>query len=274
MKLLITIKEAEEMLSSKENKINISLDLGISKTEVKIENETAFMKGNEIKFSDLKKIKDGWIYFVENNKLEKFQFFSKEKNLYYKLVPTADWPTIKISSVPMHRYTKISPKEDTMLKIKEISPVFGNVLDTCCGLGYSAIIAAEKAEKVFTFERDGNILEICKLNPYSQRLFSEKNIKIEIRDVSEKIKNFEDNYFNVVIHDPPTFKLSPELYSEKFYKEIYRVLKEKGKLYHSAPSPGKNEGNEFYLNIIKKLKNSGFKNVIYKEKSSGVVASK
>jgi len=80
--------------------------------------------------------------------LEKISFFSEETNRFYKLIPTSDWPTITISSVPMHRLS--SPKNDTENKINLLKP-FGYVLDTCMGPGYTAILSARRAKKVITF---------------------------------------------------------------------------------------------------------------------------
>jgi predicted methyltransferase len=56
-------------------------------------------------------------------------------------------------------------------------------------------------------------------------------------DILEGIKQFSDNFFDEIIHDPPTFKYSPDIYSKQFYEELFRVLKKGGKLYHYSPLP-------------------------------------
>src|SRR3989338_3059560 len=101
----------------------------------------------------------------------------------------------------MHRHRHIDPLEDTILKIKEVSPVKGRVLDTCCGLGYTAIFAAQRAEYVITVEKDPSVVQLCKYNPFSEELFINKKIKIVQADIIKKIKTFSDCSFDRVIHD-------------------------------------------------------------------------
>jgi predicted methyltransferase len=249
--------------------------LGRTKTKVIVKEDTVLFNDKEILLEEFKKVKEGACYIVdEDNLVKQISFFSDETNLYYKLVPTGSWPTIKLSSVPMHRHIGVSPKKDTESKIKDVWPVRGIVLDTCCGLGYTAIMASKNAEKVHTFERDENVQRIAHYNPYSQELFDNKKIEIHLESVDLGIKNFSNEYFNRIIHDPPTFKISPELYSDEFYKELYRVMKKGAILYHYAPWPGKLKGNEFYKKIICKLEQVEFKKIEYHESSSGIRALK
>lgn len=291
--LIITKNEAEKILNLREScksgvpgaaEIKISLDLGLTLSSAYVKDDSVRIGVQEIPVSDFRNIKEDFCYVIEDNTLKKIAFFSGETNLYYKLLPTKDWPTVTMSSVPMHRHTGMSPKEDTFSKIKEIGPVKGNVLDTCCGLGYTAIMASKQAEEVHTFERDETMLHIAGLNPHSQGLFSGrktgrtektgKKIIIHKEDVFSGITGFKDSYFDRIIHDPPTFKISPELYSAKFCGQLFRVLKKGGILYHYAPWPGKTKGNEFYKKIMKNLVECGFKNIEYHAGSSGVRAVK
>lgn len=272
--IILTKKESEKILSSKESLVKISLDLGVSQEEVTKDDKIVNIRNNKIQLDSLLKLEDDSCYSVENNKLKKIGFFSEETNLYYKLVPSIDFPTFTISSTPMHRHTNISPKKDTLLKIKEVSPIRGRVLDTCLGLGYTAIFSSKKAYEVHTFERDNAVIELTKVNPYSMGLYENKNIILHNEDVCFGIKNFKNEYFDEIIHDPPTFKLNPALYHPDFYKELYRVLKHRGVLYHYAPNPDKMKGRQFYNLIIKGLRNAGFCNIKYKETSSGVRAEK
>jgi len=132
----------------------------------------------------------------------------------------------------------------------------------------------KRQKKVYTFERDQAVVEICRLNPYSKELFENKAIELKAGDVFSEIKRFSDNTFDRIIHDPPTFKYSPELYSEKFYAELYRVLKKHGKMYHYAPLVHKMKGKNFPARIMKHLKSAGFQKVFYNERASGIVAMK
>lgn len=270
---IFTKKEAEKIINA-EGSVEISLDLGISLITVQVKEGFVHIKKEKVPVSEFERVKEDTCYVLEKGSLQKLALFSDETNLYYKLVPTIDWPTITLSSVPMHRHTKVSPKQDTLLKIREISPVKGKVLDTCCGLGYTSILASKEADEVYTFERDKNILRIAGLNPYSQELFNNKKIKISQKDIFEAILSFKNNFFDRIVHDPPTFKQSPLLYSEKFYLEMFRVLKKGGVVYHYAPWPGKTKGEVFYKRIIRNLKECGFKQVEYKIDSCGVRAVK
>ncbi|MCX8193752.1 MAG: MnmC family methyltransferase [Candidatus Pacearchaeota archaeon] len=209
-----------------------------------------------------------------NKEREKIQFYSEKTKKFYQLFPTSTIPTLKISGVPMHRFVKVDPLKDTLFKIKAAKPK-GIVLDSCTGLGYTAIFSAKKPEvkKVYTFEIDENVLKMAKLNEASKELFENKKIILEIGDVKEKIKQFKDDFFDTIIHDPPTFKLAPELYSENFYKELARVLKPKGRLWHYCPCPGKlKHGEKFKKRVENKLKK--FFKVFYDNASEGFICLK
>ncbi len=271
---ILTKKEADRIISKKEGAASISLDLGISSAAVLVKDGFVSIQQQKIPLSALEKIKENACYVLEDNSLKQIAFFSDETNLYYKLLPTQNWPTITLSSTPMHRYSTILPKKDTELKIKEISPVKGVILDTCCGLGYTAILSSKNAEKVYTFEKDKNVLRIAEFNPYSIGLFSNEKIEIRQKNIFEEISQFEDSFFDRIIHDPPTFKYSPELYSKEFHAELYRVLKKGGILYHYCPCPQKTKERKFYPRILTQLKEAGFKKAEYHEASSGIRALK
>src|SRR3989344_3797678 len=270
---LISIKEAKKILSSKPGSLEISLDAGLSLTSISIGKDYVEIEKEKIPLEEFKRIKENSYFIIDSGHLKKLAFFSEESNFYYKLMPTADWPTVTLSSTPMHRWVLVSPKEDTLSKIKEISPIHGKVLDTCCGLGYTAIVSAQDAEEVHTFERDEYVVHVAKLNPYSKDLFTSKKIKLMQGDISQIIMKIQSNLFDRVIHDPPTFKYSPELYSNEFYRQVYRVMKKDALLYHYAPWPHR-MGKPLYIKIMKLLKETGFRNIRYSEESSGVIALK
>ena len=206
----------------------------------------------------------------------KIQFFSEDTQRLYQLFPTKGIPTLKISGVPMHRHTKIDPLEDTMTKVVAVKPR-GIILDTCTGLGYTAIYSAknQEVEKVITIERDENVAEIAKMNIASAELFDNKKIDRRIGDSYEEIVKFAPSTFDIIIHDPPTFTMSPDLYTERFYKDAFRVLKSGGRLWHYCPAPGKLKGDDkLRIRTIDRLIKAGFRNVFYDEKSSGITADK
>ena len=169
---------------------------------------------------------------------------------------------MEISGIRMHVTKEMTPMEDTKKKIESISPLKGIVLDTCMGLGYTAILASKYADFVFTCERDENVLEIAKFNPWSKELFDNKKINILNASIFNQIKIFKNGMFDAVIHDPPRLSLATELYSSEFYKQVFRVLKNNGKLYHYTGSPGsRNRKINLAGNVAKRLKQAGFKEI-------------
>jgi predicted methyltransferase len=136
----------------------------------------------------------------------------------------------------MHRIAgeAMNPQKDTENKLTAIKLFKGaKVLDTCMGLGYTAMAAAEKVagaseakEGVFgsvtTIEYDAASIEMCAHNPWSQSLFDESlPITVMQGDSCELIKSFPDNSFNAIIHDPPARALCrKDLYGLEFYKEL------------------------------------------------------
>lgn len=279
---IITKSVADKIVRSQGESL-VSLDLGLSFSKVAIKDGFAHIADQKVPLDELKRAREEFCYIIKDGHAEKLAFFSDETRLYYKLLPTRDWPTVALSSTPMHRHTRIGPKEDTMLKIRAVSPVKGRVLDTCCGLGYTAIMALKSSKdsvEIHTFERDNSMLLMASMNPYSQKLFSgmaEKKIILHEEDVCAGIKRFPNGYFDRIIHDPPTPKRSPELYFESFCSELHRVLKSGGLMYFYCPAPGKlrkTNGPEFSAKVLEKLRIVGFRKAEYDARSSGIRAVK
>jgi len=274
---ILTKNEAEKIINTQNlghSQVFLSLDLGKSQEKVILTPPFVLLCNQKILLKELEKLKENTIYVAEDNTLKSIDFFSNDTNLYYKLKPTHDWPTLTISSVPMHRFKQISPKTSAELMVKEIAPVKGLILDTCCGLGYTSILLSKEAEKVFTFEKDSNVLRIAEYNPYSKKLFNNPKIELVNNSILEGIKSFENNYFDRVLHDPPTTSFGEELYSKSFYLDLFRVMKRGALLYHYCPNPGKTKGQEFFPLLIKRLEEAGFSNCKYNKNSSGIKAQK
>src|SRR3989338_5366185 len=266
--MIITFFQALQLLEANKKGLKeaeISLDLSKTLSKIKIQgNKFIFHDNQKLEESQLKKpIKyDTSCFLIKDNSLAKLQLFSDETNKFYKLVPTKDAPTMEISGIRMHVTKEMSPVDDTKKKIESISPINGIVLDTCMGLGYTAIAASKQAEFVMTCEKDENVIEIAKHNPWSQELFDNKKISIIKIDILKEINSFKSSMFDAVIHDPPRLNLASELYSFDFYKQIYRVLKNNGKLYHYTGSPGsRNRNVNLAGNVSKRLKKAGFRNI-------------
>ncbi|MFA5008116.1 MAG: methyltransferase domain-containing protein [Candidatus Omnitrophota bacterium] len=268
--MIITKKEWDYILKQPIGScFNIKVDFGLKEINVCIDKENIIFSGiNTINREE--KIKDNFCYLINDNKIEPLAYFSDSTNRFYKLTPTNDWPTLSIGSVPMHKLS--SPKSDTENKISLLKP-YGYTLDTCMGLGYSAILASKYA-KVITFEKDENVYALAKLNPVSEELFFSGNIEVRQADISSAIKEFGANYFDCIMHDPPTFKLAPELFGAAFYAELYRVLKNGGRLFHYTPFYKISQGYDFPSKIREKLKKTGFKLLEFSPDRGGIVCKK
>jgi len=204
------------------------------------------------------------------------KFFDERTKKFYKLVPTKTWPTLEISGIHMHRIKKTDPKTDSEMKIRCLGRIYGKILDVCTGLGYTAILAARRkaVKKVITIEKDENVIEIARQSEFSKELFENPKIELIIGDATEIIKEFEDESFNFIIHDPPRFSLAPELYSQQFYFQLFRVLRRGGKMFHYIGKPGKLSGKNFMRGIVKRLLNAGFRKVVKVKEVEGVVVHK
>ena len=271
--MIVTTSEFNLLCSHKDNDAFIlRVDFGTKEVTAKVEGDYAVLDGRYT-ISLKTRVKSNFCYLVKKKNLLPIAFFAKDTNRFYKLLPTGDWPTVTLGSVPMHRIHGLSPEIDTQNKINLLKP-YGIALDTCMGLGYTAIAAAYLSKMVYTFEADKNVYFMAQLNPCSRELFSRKNIIIKKGDVAGCIKKFTAGFFDCIIHDPPTFKIAPFLYSEKFYQELYRVLKDNGKLFHYTPFYGAKRGKDFPHKVKIKLKATGFKVLLFNPARGGIVCRK
>ncbi|UCG35628.1 MAG: RsmD family RNA methyltransferase [Candidatus Omnitrophota bacterium] len=269
--MIITQKEFNLIKEKEEGqKFTLKVDFGLKEVQGIRQKDKAILVGAySIDLKD--KVKENFCYQIEKEGLTPIVFFSENTNRFYKLVPTGDWPTIALGSVPMHKLS--SPKEDSYNKIRLLKP-YGVVLDTCMGLGYTAILASKKAKKVITFERDNTVFAIAQINPASKELFSASNIEIRRKDINLAIGKLKKDHFDCIIHDPPTFKLSPELYSVAFYGQLLRVLKPGEKMFHYTPLYKIKQGYDFPSKVKNKLKEAGFKIITYSEEAGGFLCRK
>lgn len=212
-------------------------------------------------------------YQIEAGEAYRIQFFSEETNRLYILYPTLAAPTMLISGLPMHRIKGTDPYRDTQEKIKVARPA-GRVLDTAMGLGYTAIQAAEVADSVVTIELDPAVEEVCRLNPWSQALFDNPKIERRIGDSFDVVETLPDGQFNRVIHDPPMFRLAGHLYSQAFYEELYRVLSDRGRLFHYIGDLKSKSGAGVARGVRQRLVAAGFARVVDQPRAFGVVAYK
>jgi predicted methyltransferase len=155
----------------------VSLDLGLTKTSFSVHsNEVKFLTGENIGFESLKEISQigDTAFFINKNQLVKLAVFG---NRYFKLLPTKGAPTLEIDGIRMHRTKNTTPEKDAKDKINVLGINHGIVLDTCMGLGYTAIEALNSgATKIITIELEPYVIRISKMNPWSQKLFNEPEI--------------------------------------------------------------------------------------------------
>jgi predicted methyltransferase len=211
-------------------------------------------------------------FVVEGNAVVKIQRFSELFNRVYSLMPTGKAPTLLISGIPMHRVKGIDPHADTLRKVRTIAPITGRVLDTCTGLGYTAIEAAKTADEVLTIELDPTVLEVARLNPWSKQLFKNPRIRQVVGDSFDEIDAFEDGEFSRIIHDPPMFSLAGELYSGEFYRSLYRILERRGRLFHYVGDLESRSGRNVVKGVARRLQEAGFSRVVRRPRAFGVVA--
>jgi hypothetical protein len=253
----------ETILSSAKNgrlRVRLSLDLGISQSVVSFENRRVrFPDGSTVELNSLKRVRERDVYTIGRNEFEKVAFFSE--NRYYQLTSTGpkNAPTIGISGIHMHRIKGITPWKDSLEKVRAVGIFRGaKVLDIGTGLGYTAILSVKLgASSVLTIENDENVLQVAKVNPWSRKLADER-ITIVLGDASEVVNGLEDSSFHRIIHDPPRFSLAGELYSSEFYRQLFRVLKRAGNLFHYVGEPGKRRRKHMMGGVSKRLKEAGF----------------
>jgi predicted methyltransferase len=257
--------------------VETSLDLGMSTASVTLTpNGVIFPCGAQLDWASLEKISQSEVncYTVSEQGVQAIQTFSEETNRVCSLMPTRGSPSMLIAGFVMHRIKDIDPWQDTQRKIAAIAPVSGRVLDTATGLGYTAILAARSAESVTTIELDPGAQEMARLNPWSQELFDNPKITQIMGDASEVVPELESESFSRVIHDPPTFSLAGDLYSGAFYRELYRVLKRGGRLFHYIGDPNSKASGGVTRGVLRRLQEAGFSRVVRRPEAYGVVAYK
>ncbi len=218
---------------------------------------------------------DNSVFFREGE--EYYQAAVSEEH-YYRLFlsESGKAPALLIDGVLMHRVKDMDPMQDARMKAALCAKKDFNMLEICTGLGYSTIACLEKgAATITTIEKDPNVIKVAQVNPWSDHLFSDERISLVIGDAVERIRELENNSFDGVLHDPPRFTMGTELYTTDFYKQLHRVLKSRGILYHYVGSPGRRfKKRDIQKGVISRLRDAGFRDVQRDESSLGIVARK
>mgnify|MGYP001327192389 CR=1 FL=1 len=255
----------------------ISPDLNRTLTDVELSEEgVCFAEGLLLSWAEVGNIAedDAGCYACTTEGIYKIQTFSEELQRVYTLYPTAAAPTMLISGIPMHRIKHTDPHQGTLSKLRALGRISGRVLDTCTGLGYTALAAAAHADHVTTVELDPAVHAIIQQNPWSCMLFDAPNITTSIGDVAEEIETYPDQAFDAVLHDPPMFSLAGDLFSLAFYHQLYRVLRKGGRLFHYIGNPQTRSGATVTRGVLKRLGEAGFQRLQERPQAFGVTAVK
>jgi predicted methyltransferase len=203
---------------------------------------------------------------------------------YYKLKPYNGVPVLEVDGLRMQLIRDFKTPLDYASEVVKGLRMHGRpgskgavVLDTCMGLGYTAIAAAKNPEvrAVVTCEVSPAVVSLSRWNPFSAALW-DKNDRITLMEgnIAELINTFDGGTFSFIIHDPPRFSHAPELYSLAFYKELYRVSDRDARIFHYVGSVGKEKGRRIDREVSQRLMEAGFRKPIYSVRLQGIFASK
>lgn len=254
---LLTLKVLEQLRAGKhagERTVECSLDLQRSKTTVEVMAAGWIWKGRHFPYPEA--CKDRTIYHWSN---ESFQPVSRYSGSLIKLVPTP-WgpPTFEIDGIKMLPTQRLSPYADAECKVGFIQPRGKVILDTCGGLGYFAAWCLQgKSRQVLSYEKNPDVIWLRSLNPWSPANGGE--LTLTQGDIVEQIARLPDQSVDAILHDPPRFGIAGELYSQEFYRQLARVLKHKGRLFHYTGTPNKRtSGRDVPNEVAARLRRAAF----------------
>jgi uncharacterized protein len=135
-----------------------------------------------------------------------------------------------------------SPENDASLRV----PLDLAAEDRTQRLADSTVSADEKSPRLFP-------------QPPASSLQPDPQLTLIQADILEHIASHPDASFDAVLHDPPRFAIAGDLYSQAFYRELWRVLKRRGKLFHYTGTPNKlTSGRDVPAEVAKRLQDAGF----------------
>jgi uncharacterized protein len=254
---LITLEAHELLLEARRDgagAVDCSLDLGRSTSRVEILEQEWAWQGNAYPY--LKACKERTVYYWTGSA---FEPVSRYSGALIKLVPT-EWgpPTFEIDGIKMLPTATVSPYADAERKVGLIQPRGKRVLDTCGGLGYFAAWCLKgQANHVVSFEKNADVIWLRSLNPWSPA--PDPALTLTRGDVAQEIAAIAAASIDAILHDPPRFGIAGELYSQKFYDELARVMRRKGRLFHYTGTPNKlTSGRDVPKEVTTRLRLAGF----------------
>lgn len=207
------------------------------------------------------------------------QAFSDLTRRHAKLLPVGDGcPTAVLAGFNMHRMKGTDPVRDTEEKVRALGEgrASGRVLDICTGLGYTAIALARlpHVERVTTIELDPAMVEMQRRNPWSRELFESERVERLVGDATELLPTLPAGGFSAVVHDPPVNAIAGDLYSLTFYRELHRVLRPAGCLFHYIGDPESKASGQLFKGVTSRLREAGFDSVKLAPRAYGLSARK
>jgi uncharacterized protein len=201
-------------------------------------------------------LKDRTIYHWDGSRFAPASMYAGS---LIKLVPT-QWgaPTFEIDGIKMLPTAKDSPFEDARRKVELVGVRLRRVLDTCGGLGYFAAWCVRLgASQVLSCEKNPHVLWLRDLNPWSPR--ADEVLTVLNVAIDTHVETLAAASFDAILHDPPRFGIAGELYSQKFYAQLARVLRPGGTLFHYTGSPNKlTSGRDVQGEVLRRLNENGF----------------
>ncbi|HEX3273020.1 MAG TPA: methyltransferase domain-containing protein [Ktedonobacterales bacterium] len=272
--------QARELLAARQARarsVTVSPDLGLTSVAMTLVADSVVLPtGERLSWAEVERIQRAAnvCFQIEDGATVEIRRFSEVTGWTRALMPTTGAPTTLVAGLPMHRIKDTDPWADSQTKIAALAPISGRVLDIATGLGYTAILAARTAEEVVTIELDPAALEIAAMNPWSRELFTRPNIRQLTGDAVEILPTMEDSSFTRLLHDPPMITIAGDLYGEAFYRELWRVLRRGGRLFHYIGDPQSASGRRTTAGVIRRLQSAGFTRVTRRPEAFGVLAQK
>jgi predicted methyltransferase len=277
-----------------------SIDLGYSKRELYVKDDgiSIDMEGNEVlaTWDQLQgmtqKKTNCYALYTHGKPPWKISTISPTSQFPASLFPQPGKPgppTLVLGGFTMHRIKghNVDPMTDTLAKVNSLKILpHHRILDTCTGLGYTAIEAAKRlvstdkastvpTGSVTTIEIDEISLTMASYNPWSQALFNRSYPIESIQgDTCEVIKAYPDNSFDMIIHDPPARAIcNTDLYSQTTYAQFARILKKtSGRLFHYIGNPDSTESGRLYKGVKERLQVAGFRQFRVAQDAFGIIA--
>ncbi|HEX8778770.1 MAG TPA: SAM-dependent methyltransferase [Rhodanobacter sp.] len=241
-----------------------SLDLGRSTGTAALQAEGWLWRGERYPYPPA--LKERSVHYWDG---DGFAPAARYSGALIKLVPT-EWgvPTFEIDGIKMLPTAQASPLDDARRKVALVEPRGKLVLDTCGGLGYFAACCLDAgAARIQSFEKNPDVLWLRTLNPWSPDPDASGpdapdhggRLQLFHADVSQAIAQLADASVDALLHDPPRFGIAGELYSLAFYRQLARVLRRGGRLFHYTGSPNKlTSGRDLPREVARRLQEAGF----------------